>query len=118
MRQVAMDQSFTRGAAAAVLFVGVWIAPVGAQVAGAVQVRPTRDSFFVRVIDGTMRAKLDSIIRLLDNEQPSSQQAMQLRGEIEATMRAFARATAAAGAAAGVRPSQIFMSESRGPFHD
>src|SRR5262245_53516546 len=100
MRRMSMDQSFTRGAAAAALALGALVsasparAQGGAVVVGG-QPRQARDSFFVRVIDGSMKATIDSIMvmmRMLDDRSALSDDAARMRREVEARMQALVMA--------------------------
>src|SRR5262245_43324578 len=86
MGSKAMDQSFIRGAVTALLVVGV--APVAkGQAAG--QVRPARDTFFVRTM-GVDQVKIDSmmtLIRVLEVRPAFSDEALRLRREFELVAR-------------------------------
>lgn len=86
----AMDHSFIRGAAAALLVVAV-VPDAGAQSAGAVQARPVRDTFLVRTIEGD-KAKVDSmmtLMRALEAQPAFSDEGMRLRREVELVARAL-----------------------------
>lgn len=81
-------QPFIR-TAVAVLLVATAAPAADAQVTGTVQVRPARDSFFVRRIEAD-KVKIDSIMvimRALDGESPTSEQAVRMRRELEAMAR-------------------------------
>ena len=80
-----MDHSLIRGAVAALVMVAA--APrVGAQAAGAIQVRPARDSFQVRLIGPGDKVKLDSIMvimRAFEAVPFGSDESMRMRREME-----------------------------------
>jgi predicted metalloprotease with PDZ domain len=93
MRPKAMDHSFIRGAAAALLVVAV-VPDAGAQSAGVVQARPARDTFFVRTIEGD-KAKVDSmmtLMRALEAQPAFSDEGLRLRREVEMVARALVTA--------------------------
>jgi C-terminal processing protease CtpA/Prc len=83
-----------RGAAAALALLGM-ASTASAQSAGG-GVRPAqRDSFIVRVIDGTVKGRVDSIMavmRLLQDEPVTSPQSERLRRELELMTRALSEA--------------------------
>jgi serine protease Do len=96
MRPKAMDHSFVRGAAAALLVVAV-VPDAGAQSAAAVQTRPARDTFSVRTIEGN-KAKVDSMMTLMRafEAQPAfSDEGLRLRREVELVARALVARTPA-----------------------
>src|SRR5215510_11045997 len=90
MGSKAMDHSFIRGAVTALLVVGV--APVAKGQAAAGQVRPARDTFFVRTM-GMDQVKIDSmmtLMRVLEARPAFSDEALRLRREVELVARALA----------------------------
>lgn len=85
-----MDHSFIRGAVTALLVVGV--APVAKGQAAAGQVRPARDTFFVRTMP-VDKVKIDSmmtLMRVLEAQPAFSDEAWRLRREMELVARALA----------------------------
>jgi len=90
MGSKAMDHSLIRGAVTALLVVGV--APVAKGQVAAGQVRPARDTFFVRTMD-VDKAKIDSmmtLMRVLELRPAFSDEALRLRREVELVARALA----------------------------
>ena len=89
-----MDQSFTRGAAVAAFALGTFTAfgSARAQVAAGAIRQARGDSMVVRVINSDQKVMIDSvmaIVRALEGEAPTSEQAFRLRRELEAMTRAL-----------------------------
>jgi serine protease Do len=92
MRVLWMDGCVARGGAVALLTIGVAL-PARAQGGGsgtsAGAVRVPRGDTIVRVIDPTMRARMDSIhvlMRAIEGQPPTSEYSFKLRQEIDAMM--------------------------------
>src|SRR4051812_8620111 len=92
-----MDQSLTRGAAVAAFALGTFTAfGTGRAQVAAGAVRPARgDSVVVRILNSDQKVTIDSvmvIMRALEGEAPTSEQAFRLRRELESMTRALAMA--------------------------